>query len=184
MGVPLKKIPLDLWVYQEILYETKPDVIIETGTCYGGSAFYMSSILDLLGYGGFVITIDVRDKRFPAVKGNPKVMFVKGNSVAKETYRQVISLIPIGAKVMVVLDSCHSQAHVSREIKMYSPLVTKGQYLIVEDTIVRHPVLMSWKDGPMEAVQVFLRKSKAWSVDKRRNKHILSFNPYGYIRRK
>ncbi len=183
LGVRAMKCPLDMWVFQEILYETRPDVIVETGTMEGGSSFYFASILDLLGHGR-VITVDILD--YPDKPRHERITYLTGSSTSEEIIETIRGLIEPGEKVMVFLDSDHSQAHVERELELYSNLVTPGNYLIVEDTHLNgHPIFIpiAVGPGPMEAVQEFLSTSNDFTVDRSREKYGLTFNPNGFLKR-
>jgi len=178
LGTSAQKCPLDLWVYQEIIWETKPEIIIETGTAEGGSALFFASICDLLGKGK-VITIDIIDCAIPP---NPRITKITGNSVSNKVVKKVKKFV--GKKsAMVVLDSAHEKPHVLREMELYSKFVSVGNYLVVEDTnIGGHPVSPGG-NGPMEAVEEFLRNRKDFEVDRTREKFLLTFNPKGFLRR-
>jgi cephalosporin hydroxylase len=181
LNVPTAKCPLDLWVYQEIICETRPDIIIETGTAYGGSALYLSSICDLINRGR-IITIDIEAQ--PGRPAHHRINFLSGSSVSEEIAAEVRNLIKPDDRVMVILDSDHSAEHVLRELDIYSALVTSGCYLIVEDTNVNgHPVLPLYGAGPMEAVEQFTRTRTDFVVDREREKFFMTFNPKGYLRR-
>src|SRR5262245_2178064 len=149
LGVLTQKTPLDLWIFQEILSELKPDVLVEAGTYRGGSAYYFASIFDMLNHGR-VITIDIED--FPGKPSHPRLTFLLGSSTAPEIVAKVKSAIRPGERVMVVLDSDHQASHVLDELNLYSPLVSPGSYLIVEDTHFNgNPILPKFGPGPMEA---------------------------------
>jgi cephalosporin hydroxylase len=181
LNVPTAKCPLDLWIYQEIICETKPDLIIETGTAYGGSALFLASICDSLQQGR-VITIDVRE--LPDRPQHERIRYMVGSSVSEEIVEEVRSLIKPDERVMVILDSDHTAEHVLSELKLYSPMVTIGNYLIVEDTNTGgHPVLPLWGAGPMEAVERFVGAQRDFAVDRQREKFFMTFNPKGYLRR-
>ena len=181
LGTKVLKCPLDLWVYQEILYETKPDVIIECGTKVGGSASYLASLCDLLGTGR-IITIDVKD--LPGKPTHPRVQYLLGSSTSEEIINKVKSLIKPGERVMVILDSNHRARHVIQELELYHSLVTEGNYLIVEDTNINgHPVYTNYGPGPMEAVRKFLKNNKDFIVDRDREKYYLTYNPGGYLKK-
>jgi cephalosporin hydroxylase len=181
LNVPTAKCPLDLWVYQEIITETKPDIIIETGTAYGGSALFLASICDLLNHGR-VITIDIEAQ--PDRPAHDRIEYLSGSSVAEEIAAKVKGLTTIAGRVMVILDSDHRAEHVLREMEIYGPLVTPGCYLIVEDTNVNgHPVMPLYGAGPMEAVEQFINAQTAFVVDREREKFFMTFNPRGYLRR-
>lgn len=179
-GVPVSKAPTDLWVYQEILFEVRPNWIIETGTWHGGSAYYLADICELLGTGR-VISVDVAAQ--PDLPEHPRVKYLSGSSVDPEVVDQVKRFVD-GGVVMVVLDSDHSFAHVRAEMAAYSPLVTPCSYLIVEDTICNgNPALPGYGPGPMEAVADFLKTTDEFSVDHDKERFLLTFNRRGYLRR-
>lgn len=175
------KCPLDLWLYQELIYRLQPELIIETGTAFGGSALYMAGVCELLGTGS-VISIDIAPQ--PGVPAHPRIRYVVGSSVGDATVREVADAAAGLDSVMVVLDSDHSQAHVARELEAYAPLVTVGSYLIVEDTNVNgHPAFASHGPGPMEATEEFLARCPEFVRDPDGEKFLLTFNPGGLLRR-
>jgi cephalosporin hydroxylase len=183
LGVPLWKNPLDLWVYQEILWEVKPALIIETGTYRGGSAFYFASLCDLIG-DGKIVTIDVmgRDNR----PQHPRIEYIKSSSVSDEVLADLTQrCAQADGPVLVVLDSDHHKDHVAKELAAYHSFVTPGSYLIVEDTNINgHPVNPFFGPGPMEAVEEFLPVHPEFEVDVTREKYMVTHNPRGYLRRK
>ena len=126
------KVPLDLWIYQEILYELKPAVIVEAGTNRGGSALFMAHLCGLLQGKGRIITVD--HKKYPGQPQHPRISYVVGSSIDQDIVAQVKSQIEPGEQVMVVLDSLHHKSHVDRELELYGDLVTPQSYLILEDT--------------------------------------------------
>jgi cephalosporin hydroxylase len=150
LGVQLFKLPNDLWVYQEILFEKRPDLIIELGTNHGGTTSYLAAICDLIE-AGRIVTVDLheREGRPP----HPRVTYLNGNSVGPEVLAQIAEAVRPEDTVMAILDSNHAQSHVAKELSRYAPLVTPDQYLIVEDTDLNgHPVREDFGPGPMEAV--------------------------------
>lgn len=181
LGVPVLKCPLDLWIYQEILDEVRPDLIVETGTAAGGSALYLASLCDVLGRGR-VITVDVADR--PGRPAHPRLTYLAGSSVAPETLAAVRARIGAGERVLAILDSDHRFAHVLAELRAYGPLVSPGSYLIVEDSNLNgRPVRPGHGPGPAEAIEAFLGETADFVVDRDREKFLLSFNPGGYLRR-
>jgi cephalosporin hydroxylase len=181
LGVLTKKCPLDLWIYQEIIFEIKPDIIIECGTSTGGSALFLACMCDLIN-NGKVISIDIERK-----EGRPKhrrINYLLGSSISREIVDEVGNMVGHRDKVMVVLDSDHSKDHVLRELRMYKNFVTKGSFLIVEDTNINgHPVAKEFGLGPWEAVEEFLRENKSFVADRSREKFFLTFNPKGYLKK-
>lgn len=181
LGVPILKCPFDLFMYQELVSELRPDVIVETGTFQGGSALYFASLCVLLGHGR-VVSIDTD----PAAgrPEHPRIEYITGSSTSPDVVERVRKATNLAETVFVVLDSDHAESHVARELELYSPLVTRGSYLIVEDTNVNgHPVYRRHGPGPMEAVQKFLRLHPEFTVDPSRERLYLTFNPGGYLRR-
>jgi cephalosporin hydroxylase/protein-L-isoaspartate O-methyltransferase len=180
MGVAIAKCPLDLWVYQEIVYEVRPDVIVECGTFQGGSALYLASLCDLVG-NGRIYTVDINEP--PDAPLHPRIEYVRGSSVSDEVINYLRKRIAADEKVLVILDSDHSKEHVLRELERYSALVTAGSYLILEDTNVNgHPAFPDHGPGPREALDEFLATHDELQVDEAREKFFLTFNPRGYLR--
>lgn len=186
LGVPCWKLPFDLQIMQEIIFEVQPDYLIETGTGYGGSALFFASIMELIGRGK-VLTIDIESKVDIASLGGKelykrRVEFITGSSMDEDVVRRVKKVI--GGKVVVVLDSWHTKTHVLQELEMYSPLVSMNSYMVVEDTHVSdHPVPWKWGPGPFEAVEEFLLKNPQFMVDKKCEKLGFTFNPNGYLKK-
>jgi len=182
MGTPVLKYTGDLWLYQEILYDLKPDLVIETGTAAGGSAAYMASLMDLIGKGKIVsIDIEARADR----PRHPRITYITGSSTAPEIVNRVRELARGVPAVMVILDSDHSAAHVSEELQRYKEFVTRGSYVVVEDSNINgHPVAPESGPGPMEAIDDFLKNEKEFTFDETKKKFLLSFNPRGYLKRK
>jgi cephalosporin hydroxylase len=162
MKVPCQKCPLDLWVYQEIIAEIRPDLIIETGTLFGGSALFLANMLDLVGKGE-VVTIDIEER--PARPVHPRIKYVTGSSANSQLIQSILNDRPEEIR-LVVLDSDHSKSHVLKELNLFAPYVSLGSYLIVEDTNVNgHPTYPSFGEGPYEAVDEFLHQTDCFIRD-------------------
>jgi cephalosporin hydroxylase len=180
MGTVVLKCPLDLWIYQEILYEVQPDLIVECGTYKGGSALFLASICDLMGHGE-VVTIDIDP--LPNRPVHSRLHYLTGSSSSPEILQNVMNRA-LAKTVLVILDSDHSCSHVLEELRSYRQMVTPGSYLIVEDTCINgHPLLPNFGPGPMEAVAAFLQEAPEYSADISREKLYLTFNPRGFLRR-
>jgi cephalosporin hydroxylase len=180
-GIHTAKCPLDLWIFQEIIVETHPDLIIEAGTHMGGSALFLATLCDISGRGE-VITIDVVDQ--PERPKHQRITYLSGSSTDPEIVEEVSRRAASAERVMVILDSDHTESHVFDELTLLGPLVTPGLYLIVEDTMVNgHPVLPDFGPGPGEAVDRYLAGGAPFVVDRSREKFHLTFNPGGYLRR-
>jgi cephalosporin hydroxylase len=181
LGVPVQRCPFDLWVYQEIIHELKPDTIIETGTSLGGCALFLASMCDLVDH-GMVVTIDIR--QITDRPHHQRIRYLTGSCLSEEIVEQVRQLISNQDSVMVILDSDHHKEHVLREMAIYSRFVSRGNYLVVEATNRNgHPVLPDFGPGPMEAVQEFLTRNSNFIGDQEKEKFILTFNPKGYLRK-
>lgn len=182
LGVRALKCPLDLWIYQEILVRNRPDLIVETGTEHGGSALYLASVCDLID-NGRIVTIDLKHRE--GRPDNPRITYMHGNSIKQEVVASVRNMIQPGESVMVILDSAHERDHVLEELRSYGPLVTPGQYLIVEDTNINgHPAYARFGPGPMEALEAFLGEEplgSRFAVDHSCEKFLMTFNPSGYL---
>lgn len=132
LGVRVMKSPLDLWVYQEIFYKTRPDLVIETGTAFGGSALYFASILDLIGKGK-VVTVDTSRLKRP---NHRRTKYLIGSSVDEFIVRAIKKEAKSAKSIIVILDSDHRKDHVLAELLIYSKLVNFGGYMVIEDTNV------------------------------------------------
>ena len=180
LGSQALKNPLDLWVYQEIMAESRPEVVIETGTYRGGSAHFLASVCDLLG-SGEVVSIDIEPKRddYPE---HPRITYLGGRSSTDPEVLAELRERVGGRRTMIVLDSDHSAAHVDDELEAYAPLVPVGCYLIVEDSNIGQirPDLMP---GPLQSIETFLASRSDFVIDREREKFLLTFNPSGYLKR-
>lgn len=184
LGYPIQKCAFDIMQYQEIIHEIKPDLIIETGTAYGGSALFMATICDAINHGK-IITVDVQKIEEPPT--HDRIKYLIGSSTAKEILSEVESYVKdLNPKtVMVILDSKHTKDHVLEELNLYNKFVTPNSYLIVEDTNINgHPVYTSHGPGPMEALEEFLQNNNGFKTDKKMEKHYMTFNPKGYLKKK
>jgi cephalosporin hydroxylase len=184
LGAQTAKCPLDMWIYQEILFERQPGLIVETGTFFGGSAYFFACMCDMIG-NGRVITIDVQPRQPRRRPQHPRLEYRTGSSTSPEIVAGVRDAVEGDERVMVVLDSDHRKEHVLEELAAYSPLVTPGDYLVVEDTNVNgNPVRPHHGPGPAEAIQEFIASNDDFYVDDTREKYFMTFNPGGWLRRK
>jgi cephalosporin hydroxylase len=178
-GTPVLKCPLDLWVYQELIAARPPDLIVETGTNRGGSALYLAALCDIAGHGE-VVTIDIEPVRERV--DHPRLTYMTASSTDPATVAAMRERASGKQRVMVMLDSDHTAAHVRRELELYSDLVTVSSYLIVEDTNVNgHPVAPEFGPGPMEAVAEFLAQDGRFRVDPSAERFLFSMNPGGFL---
>jgi cephalosporin hydroxylase len=180
LGHQSLKNPLDLWVYQEIMAETRPDVVIETGTWRGGSALFLASVCDLLG-AGEVVSVDIEPMRddYPQ---HPRITYLAGRSSTDPALVAELTERVAHRRTLIVLDSDHSQRHVEAELEAYAPLVPVDCYIVAEDSNIGQ-IRKDLMPGPREAVQEFLARRDDFEIDREREKFLITFNPSGYLRR-
>ena len=196
LGRPIIQHPEDIAAMQEIIWQVKPRLIIETGVAHGGTAVFYASMLELIGGPGLVLAIDIeiRSHNRPLIENHPlakRIRLLESSSVAPEALEAAQSLAEEGGPVMVVLDSNHSHAHVLEEMRLYSPLVTTGSYMVVFDGVVELiPELWEidrpWGQGnnALTAARAFLAENKDFEVDwEIENKLIISTAPEGYLKK-
>jgi cephalosporin hydroxylase len=183
MGVPTLKSALDAWIYQEILHEIRPDVLVEIGSWAGGSTLYFAHLLDLLDHGQ-VVSVDI-DRTHYRVK-HPRIVEVTGDSGSPEVVAAVAAICA-GKSALVVHDGAHTRERVLRDLRAYAPLVAVGSYLIVEDGVsdvfVPGKGIGKIKQGPLPAVEEFLRSDGRFVADRSRERYLITYNPKGYLKR-
>ena len=194
MGRPVIQFPQDLVAMQEILWEVKPDLVIETGVAHGGSLIFYASILELIGRGKVIgVDIEIRPHNREAIEAHPmfrRIELIEGSSTDAEVFERVRASATGQQTVLVALDSNHTHDHVLAELRLYSQLVTPGSYLIAFDTIVEtmpreFSANRPWKpgDNPATAVRQFLSESDRFAVDEEIDRKLLiSVAPGGYLR--
>jgi cephalosporin hydroxylase len=193
LGRPIIQYPQDIIALQEIIWKTKPDLIIETGIALGGSLIFFASMLELIGAGRVIgVDIDIREHNRAQIEQHPlskRIEMLQGSSVDPAVVSGIREKSVGSNRIMVVLDSNHSSEHVSAELHAYAPLVSSGCYLAVMDTVVDLlPADLSfdrpWRpgDSPMTAVDAFLEKHSEFSIDEEIDKRLLvSVAPRGYL---
>ena len=176
-GVRVTKLPNDLIMYAEAIWENRPDFIIEAGTRFGGSAAFFGDMLMLSG-GKKVFTIDTEPQ--VRVDPHPMVEFITGSSTDPEIFKYLQDQVSGNGSVMVSLDSDHRTKHVAKELELYSQLTTIDQYLVVEDCWSYHPE----PRGPYQAVEDFLARHPQYARIPVENKYIFAISRDGWLRRK
>jgi len=183
MGVTIVKAPTDLVILQEIIAESTPDLIIETGVLAGGSTYYMATLLDLLRIDGRVVGVDVDLSAVSHhIADHPKIELIEGSSTDPRIVSELRERAE-GRRVMVDLDSDHSAEHVGRELRALAPLVTPHCYLVVEDTWMGRTVRFDQGRGPADALAAWLAEGQPFEVDRWRERLLLTHNAGGYLRR-
>jgi len=194
MGRPVIQCPQDLVAMQEIIWRVKPDLVIETGIAHGGSLVFYASMLELLGGDGYVlgIDVDIRAHNRTFIEQHPmarRIRMIQGSSVDEAVANQARQHARGKDAVLIALDSNHTHAHVLRELDLYSPLVTKGSYLVVFDTLLEDlPDDLvrdrPWRKGnnPRTAVREFLERNDRFAVnDDIPAKLLITVAPGGYL---
>jgi cephalosporin hydroxylase len=195
LGLPIIQYPQDIVALQEIIWKIKPDLIIETGVARGGSIILYASMLELIGTGSVLgIDIDIQPHNKTAIENHPlsyRIKLIQGSSIDKKIIKQVKKFAEGKRKILVVLDSNHTHDHVLAELRAYSPLVSKGSYLVVFDTIVEdlpeeYFENRPWgkNDNPRIALRQFLRVNHRFQIDRKiTNKLLITAAPDGYLKR-
>jgi cephalosporin hydroxylase len=197
MGRPVIQYPQDIVAMQELIWEVKPDLIIETGIAHGGSLIFYASMLELVGNGEVLgIDIDIREHNRKEIEKHPmfkRITMIEGSSIDDSVIQKVKQFAKGKKTIMVVLDSNHTHQHVLGELKAYAPLVSINSYVVVFDTIVEHLPenylpghTRPWGigDNPLTAVKQFLQDNKNFEIDNAiNNKLLISVAPDGYLKR-
>lgn len=183
-GITIQQYPNDLMIYQELIYQLKPDLIVEAGTFHGGNAIYMATLLDVVNPKGKIITIDIDPQEWQATVAKldlpgkdrllQRIAFIEGSSTSPAVFEKVSKLATKDATVMVLLDSLHTKDHVLAEMKLYAPLVTRNSYLIVNDT--------QWGE-PLEAIREFGAEAHGFEVDRKIDHYMVSCAHEGFLKR-
>ncbi len=194
LGRPVIQLPQDLVRVQEVIWRTKPTVIIETGVAHGGSAVFYAGLLQVLGRGRVIaIDIEIRPHNRQAIQEHPlahRITLIERSSTDPSTLSEVRSGLRPDDTVLVVLDSCHTKDHVLRELELYGPLVTTGNYVIATDGVMHdlHDVpggRPEWRsDNPCAAVQEFLVSHPEFEVDPKPTRSGVTYWPDAYLRRR
>lgn len=201
LGRPIIQYPQDIVAMQELIWEVKPDLIIETGIAHGGSLIFSASMLALLEICGEIekgevlgIDIDIRTHNKEAIEAHPmskKITMFQGSSIDDDMIKKVHDFAKRGKKILVCLDSNHTHEHVSAELQAYASLVSVGSYCVVFDTLVEDMPQGFYKDRPWDkgdnpktAVWEFLETNDEFLIDEQMdNKLLISVAPSGYLKR-
>lgn len=196
MGRPIIQFPQDMIAMQEIIWKSRPDLIIETGVAHGGSLIYYASLMEMMNLDGYVlgIDIDIRAHNRSAIDAHPmrkRIEMIEGSSIDGETVAEVAKHALGKKSVMVVLDSNHTHDHVLSELELYSPFVSKGNYLVVFDTLLEdmpddlvHDRPWGRGNNPKTAVRKFIGSNSGFEVDEAIDAKILiTVAPGGFLRR-
>ena len=182
-GIQAWKCPTDFWMYQEIIFETRPDVILEIGCNRGGGSLALTHLCQNLGHGR-VIGLDITlDKVSPRLKQQAGLTFIEGD--AADSFERVRQMIDEEESVLVIEDSAHTYENTLAVLRQYSALLKVGDYIIVEDSIMDHGLTIpdSPEVGPYEAVECFLAENDAFALNRGKERFMITWNPKGYLQR-
>lgn len=196
MGIPIIQYPQDMVAMQEIIWDVKPDLIIETGVARGGSIIYYASMLEMMGLEGDVIgvDIDIRPHNREAIETHPlfkRITLLEGSSTDSAMIEQIQRIAKDKKRILVALDSNHTHEHVAEELRLYAPFVTQGSYLVVFDTVINDiPEKLTenrpWSPqrNPKTAVYEFLKSTDKFEIDASiTQKTVFTVAPEGFLRR-
>lgn len=195
-GEPCLQLPQDLFALQEIIFETRPRFVIESGVAWGGSLLFYSTLMQVLGGEGIIgvdvfIPPDLKQRLTALGSLSDRITLIEGSSIDEKTIHKVKSIVGDTRDILVILDSDHSHEHVLNELKAYSGFVGKGHYLVCSDTVVEDIPSQehrprSWGPGnnPQTALWEFLKDNDEFSIAKTiENKLLFTCNPRGYLQR-
>ena len=195
LGLPIIQMPEDIVITQELLWETKPDFVIEAGIAWGGSLAMYAAFQEIQGFGHvFGIDVTIPEHNRQAIMNTPvskRITLLEASSSDPETFAKVSAQIPKGSNILLVLDSNHTHEHVLAELNLWSPLLQLGNYIIVSDTVVemipeQDHRKRPWGPGnnPMTATLEFLSENGHFtSKNSYSDRSFASFNPSGYLKR-
>ncbi len=194
MGVPIIQYPQDMMAMQEIIWDVKPDCIIETGVARGGSVIFYAAMMKMMDIKGKVIgiDIDIRSHNRESIEEHPlsnSIHLIEGSAIEASTIEKVKVLAKDSKKVLLVLDSMHTHEHVLKELELYTPFVKKGSYCVVFDTIIedmpKNTYDRPWNVGnnPKTAVWEFLKSNDRFEIDTPiQDKLQITVAPDGYLK--
>lgn len=175
MGRPIIQLPEDMVRLQEVIFNLRPDVIIETGIAHGGSLIFYASLCKVMEQGRVIgVDIEIRSHNRQALEAHPLLPFItliEGSSIEPAIVSQVNALVRPTEKVLVLLDSCHTKAHVLAELNAYAPLVSPGSYIVAMDGIMEQVVdapraQPAWEwDNPRQAALEFVAANPNFSIE-------------------
>ena len=179
-GVQTMKSPTDFWIYQELIFEKRPDVIIEIGNYSGGSTLALAHLCDNIGHGR-VIGVDITHVRMAKhIELHPRITLFEGD--ACELFPKISSLIGENERVFIIEDSAHTFQNTLKVLQTYSVLLQQGDYFVVEDSICHHGLNVGPQPGPYEAIETFISENHAFEIDREREDFLITWNPKGYLR--
>jgi cephalosporin hydroxylase len=201
LGRPIIQIPEDMIRAQEVIYQVKPDVIVETGIAHGGSLIFYASLCKAMGRGRVIgVDIEIRSHNRRAIETHelfPSITLIEGSSVASEIVAQVKAQIRSGENVLIILDSNHTKRHVQQELDAYHALVTPGSYIVATDgsmrelyDIPRGKSEWQWDNPAAAAIEFahqhpeFVLEQPAWPFNESELSENITHWPAAWLRRR
>lgn len=185
-GIKSSKWPCDAWVYQELIYERKPNLIVEVGNFHGGSTVMLADYLDMYSEGSLgIVAVDIDHSQLEdKAREDDRITWISGDAKLDEVFDAVKAAIPENARVMVIDDSSHEPDHSFEVIKKYAPLVSVGQYFIMEDTTIGNIIPKTHREfGADDAVKKFMDGNEDFRTDHMREKWFYTNNVDGFLER-
>jgi cephalosporin hydroxylase len=193
LGVQIIQLPEDILAMQELIWTVRPDLVIETGVAHGGSLILSASVLELIGDGGVIgIDVEIRKHNRAIIDAHPlrkRIHLIEGSSIDPGVVTEVVQKSKMAKRVLVILDSNHSAAHVAAELEAYAPLVTPGSYLVAMDGAQALVADIpngkpEWRDDhPLIAIDAFLARHREFVIDPHYERFGVTSVPRGYLRR-
>ena len=178
-GVKTFKNPMDFWVYQEIIFDQKPDVIIEIGNKWGGSSLAMAHYLDILGHGR-IIGVDINHSLLhEKAKQHPRITYIENDAVL--AFEEVDKLINEDEVVFIIEDSAHTYDNTIKVLELYSKYIKKDGYFVIEDSICHHGLDIGPSPGPYEAIEAFIKSRDDFVIDREKESFLITWNPKGFL---
>lgn len=190
LGVPVLQFPTDLMTYQALLDEVKPDFVIESGTALGGLSVYLATVLENVNPAAKVLSIDINDNGRTKVLAQDtirdalkeRIVFLQGSSTSQEIFAAISDRVR-DRRVLVILDSLHTERHVLAELRLYAPLVPVGSYIVVNDTHWDSLEPRANAAGPLAAVRAFLATDDRFVADRTWERYMISCFHGGVLKR-
>lgn len=211
LGRPIIQYPQDMIAMQELIWQVRPDLIIETGIAHGGSLILSASVLALLDMTEAIeegktmdplkskrkvlgIDIDIREHNRVAIESHPmasRIQMIEGSSISPEIIEEVKRVASGFERILVCLDSNHTHDHVLEELNLYAPMTSVDSYCVVFDTVVEDMPKEIFKDrnwgpgnNPKTAVWEYLKTHSEFEIDKTiQNKLLITVAPDGFLKR-
>ena len=194
-GEPILQPPQDMFALQEIIFNTRPEYIIEVGVAWGGTLLFYSTLLEVLG-GKQIIGIDIfmpddlKQRLGSFGKLSERITLLNKSSIEEDTLQEIKAIIGDSKKVLIILDSNHTHEHVFKELNLYSPLVGKGYYLVCSDTVIEYQPEQDYRDrpwghgnNPKTALDAFLKENDRFEIDyPLSNKLLITCSPGGFLK--